>query len=202
MDDGTLPILASVLRACLSPGWREAFDFRRVVPTRGVLPGSISGQLAFPLDFCRPAWHASSTGRRPGWPPPGRVAAWGDAPQGSRRRRRQRRSRPQRSTARAHSASGPLPTSSTSRKARCMCICAIARCRLVRLSRPLSPQTVCNARARHPQVGGERLSSHTALGEHRVEPLPPAVHALAVLRSHGHSWVLAAPVAKNVTYGD
>jgi hypothetical protein len=33
-----------------------------------------------------------------------------------------------------------------------------------------SPQ---RPRARHPQVGGESLSSHTALGEYRVETLPP-----------------------------
>jgi Helix-turn-helix domain of resolvase len=48
-----------------------------------------------------------------------------------------------------------------------------------------SPQ---RPRARHPQVGGESLSSYTALGEHRVETLPPAVHALAALESH---WAMA-----------
>jgi hypothetical protein len=48
-----------------------------------------------------------------------------------------------------------------------------------------SPQ---RPRARHPQVGGESLSSHTAPGGYRVETLPPAVHTLAALESH---WAMA-----------
>jgi DNA invertase Pin-like site-specific DNA recombinase len=37
---------------------------------------------------------------------------------------------------------------------------------------PLSAASPQRPRARHPQVGGERLSRHTALGEQRVETLP------------------------------
>jgi hypothetical protein len=48
---------------------------------------------------------------------------------------------------------------------------------------PLPADSPQRLRARHLQVGGESLSSHTALGEHRVETLPPAVHALAALES-------------------